>query len=136
MTQLREVGFDAQLEIVEFGTWIEDYNAGVPKLMPTSGFCCIGGTESYWGPGGFGETMGIKDEEAQALLVEALTVIDLEERSPLIQQAAERIYSQYYAIPLGFQTVFRAQSSRVKDFPGFFWWFAVVGEEYNVWLTP
>ncbi|MBK8027533.1 MAG: hypothetical protein IPK19_40675 [Chloroflexi bacterium] len=79
--------------------------------------------------------MGIKDEEAQALLVEALTVIDLEERSPLIQQAAERIYSQYYAIPLGFQTVFRAQSSRVQDFPGFFWWFAVVGEEYNVWLT-
>lgn len=136
VTQLREVGFDAQLEVVEFGTWIDDYNAGAEKLMATSGFCCIGGTESYWGAGGFGELMGIKDEEAQALLAKGLTILDPEERSPLIQQAADRIYGQYFAIPLGFMTSFRAQSARVKDFPGYFWWFHLVGQDFNTWIAP
>jgi len=136
VTQLREVGIDAQLEIVEFGTWIDDYFAGAEKLMPFSGFCCIGGTESYWGPGGLAESMGVKDEEAQALLVEALTVLDPEERAPLIIEAAERVYSQYYAIPIGFQTGFRLQSARVQDFPGYFWWFNLTSENFNTWLAP
>ncbi|MBK9745324.1 MAG: ABC transporter substrate-binding protein [Chloroflexi bacterium] len=135
VTQLREVGIDAQLEIVEFGTWIEDYFAGAEKLMPFSGFCCIGGTEAYWGPGGLGEAMGVKDEAAQALLVEALTVLDPVERAPLIMEAADMLYSQYYAIPLGFQTAFSLRSDRVQDYSGVFWWFPVVGEGYNVWLS-
>jgi ABC-type transport system substrate-binding protein len=136
VTQLREVGIDAQLEIVEFGTWIDDYMAGAEKLMPMSGFCCIGGTESYWGPGGLGEKMGIKDEAAQALLTEALTVLDPNERAPLIIEAADKIYSQYYAIPLGFLTNYSLTSVKVKDFPGYFWWFALVGEDYNTWIAP
>ncbi len=136
VTQLREVGIDAQLEIVEFGTWIEDYFAGAEKLMPFSGFCCIGGTESYWGPGGLGEAMGVKDEAAQALLVEALTVLDPVERAPLIIQAADALYSQYYAIPLGFITNFQLRSARVQDFGGIFWWSHLVGADFNTWLTP
>lgn len=136
VTQLREVGIDAQLEIVEFGTWIDDYFAGAEKLMPMSGFCCVGGTESLWGPGGLGEAMGIKDEEAQALLVEALTVLDAQERAPIIIEAAHKIYSQYYAIPLGFVTNFSLRSARVHDFSGFSWWFPLVGEEYNTWVSP
>jgi peptide/nickel transport system substrate-binding protein len=136
VTQLREVGIDAQLEIVEFGTWIEDYFAGAEKLMPFSGFCCIGGTESYWGPGGLGEAMGVKDEAAQTLLVEALTVLDPVERAPLIIEAADALYSQYYAIPLGFITNFSLRSARVQEFEGFFWWFSLVRDDMNVWLAP
>ena len=75
-------------------------------------------------------------EAAQALLVEALTVLDPVERAPLIMEAADMLYSQYYAIPLGFQTAFSLRSDRVQDYSGVFWWFPVVGEGYNVWLAP
>ncbi len=135
VTQLREVGIDAQLEIVEFGTWIDDYFAGAEKLMPLSGFCCVGGTESFWGAGGLAEAMGIKDEAVQTLLAEALTVLDPNERAPLIIEAADKIYSQYYAIPLGFLTNYSLRSARVQDFAGYFWWFGLVGEDYNTWIS-
>lgn len=133
--QLSEVGIDARLQVVEFATWIDDYFAGRGELMPLSGFCCIGGTEAFWGTGGFSEAMSIKDEEAQALLAQALTVLDPVERSPLIIEGAERIYSQYYSIPMGFLTGFTLVSARVQDFPGYFWWFHLVGEDFNTWLS-
>lgn len=135
VTQLNDAGIGTDLEIVEFGTWIEDYENGVQKLMATSGFGGYGGTISYWGPGGFGEGYGIVLPEAQELLAEAATLVDPDERAPLIYDAQQIVYGDYYAISLGFQTGYAAYNTRLHDFGGMLWWLNLVTVQNNVWLS-
>lgn len=135
VTQLNEAGIGTDLEIVEFGTWIEDYENGVEKLMATSGFGGYGGTISYWGPGGFGEGYGIILEDVQEMLAEASTLVDPEDRAPLIYDAQQIVYGNYYAISLGFQTGFAAYTNRLNDFGGMLWWMNLVTVDNNAWLS-
>lgn len=135
VSQLNAAGIGTDLEIVEFGTWIDDYSRGPMKLMASSGFGGYGGMVSYWGPGGYGEGFGIVLEDAQALLAEAATLVNPEDTDPLIYQAQQIVFGGYYAIPLGFQTGYAAYSSRVHDFGGMYWWMNLVTDRNNTWVS-
>ena len=134
-TRLREIGINVELQVVEFGTWIDDFSAGSPKMMGLTGFCGEGGTVGLFGEGGFATSMGISFPEAQAQLTQSNTIIDQAERSAAVSEAANQLYSQYLSLPVGFQQTFRLISSRVQDFGGALWWFNVVTERNNTWLS-
>lgn len=134
-SRLAAVGIGTNLEIVEFGTWIDDFTAGPTKFMASSGFGGYGGMASYWGPGGYGESFGIVLPDAQALLAEASELVDQAETDPLIYEAQQIVFGGYYSIPLGFQTGYAAYSNRVNDFGGMFWWMNLVTDHNNTWLS-
>ena len=135
VSQLNAVGIGTDLQIVEFGTWIDDYTNGPRNLMASSGFGGYGGMVSYWGPGGYGEGFGIVLEDAQALLAEAATLVNPADTDPLIYQAQQIVFGEYYSISLGFQTGYAAYSSKVHDFGGINWWMNLVTDRNNVWLS-
>jgi ABC-type transport system substrate-binding protein len=134
ITQLQQVGIPAELETVEFGTFIDDWNAGVEKAMMMGGWCGDGGTNGLWGRGSFAGSMGFADEEVFALLDESNRIVDAEQRDQLIREAADKIYGQYAAVPMGFFYFFNASRPWVKDFHGTLWFENLVTEQNNVWL--
>jgi peptide/nickel transport system substrate-binding protein len=134
-TQLREIGIPVELQTVEFGTWISDWNAGVEKVMMMGGFCGDGGTNSLWGREGLARSMGYDDASVFALLETANSLVDTAERDKILQEAAHRIYSQYWAIPMGFRQTYQASGSWVHDFHGVTWFLNLCTEQNNVWVT-
>lgn len=135
-TQLRDIGVNVDLQVVEFGTAIDDFIAGVPKLQSMFGFCGEGGTTGLWGTDGFATAMGSDQfPDAQALLTESNTMVDRDERDAAVRDAANQLYSQYVSIPVGFTQSFFATSSKVQDFGGVLWWFNIVTETNNTWIS-
>jgi len=134
-TQLKEVGIPVELQTVEFGTWIADWQAGVDKAMILGGFCGDGGMNSLWGGLGMAPFMGYEDAEIFALLDQANAVVDPAERDEVLRQAADKIYSQYWAVPMGFRNTYQASRSWVHDFHGVMWFMNLCTDYNNVWLT-
>lgn len=135
-TQLRQLGFNVDLRVVEFGTWIEDFTGGQEAMMGLTGFCGEGGTSNLWGVDGFATAMGADQfPEAQALLASTSTIIDDAERDAVVRDAANQLYSQYVSLPVGFSQSFRSVSNRVQDFGGARWWMNIVTEENNTWIS-
>jgi ABC-type transport system substrate-binding protein len=135
VTQLAEAGISIDLQTVEFGTWIEDLMAGADKAMMLRGFCGDGGMNGLWGREGVIRPMGYDDEQIFDLLDEANALIDPAARDETLRAAADRIYSQYWAVPLGFRVAFQASRSRVHDFYGTIWFQNLCTERNNVWLS-
>lgn len=135
-TQLRDIGVNVDLQVVEFGTAIDDFIAGVPKVHSMFGWCGEGGTTGLWGTSGFATSMGSDQfPEAQALLTESNTLVDRDERDAAVREAANMLYSQYVSIPVGFVQSYFATSSKVQDFGGVLWWFNIVTETNNTWIA-
>jgi peptide/nickel transport system substrate-binding protein len=134
-TQLQEVGIPVALQTVEFGTWIADWNAGVDKAMVMSGWCGDGGTNALWGREGMARSLGYDDDEIFRLLDEANTLVDPVRRDQVLQEAANRIYSQYWAISLGFHDSFQATQTGVHDYRGTLWFQNLCTDANNVWVT-
>lgn len=135
-TQLREIGINVDLQVVEFGTAIDDFIAGVPKIHSMMGWCGEGGTNGLWGAGGFAEAMGSTEfPDAQALLTESNTLVERADRDEAVRQAADILYSQYVSIPVGFTQSYFTSSSKVNDFGGIFWWFNIVTANNNTWVA-
>jgi ABC-type transport system substrate-binding protein len=134
-TQLKEVGIPVELQTVEFGTWIADWQAGVDKAMIVGGFCGDGGMNSLWGGLGMARSMGYEDAEIFALLDRANTIVDPAERDEVLRQAADKIYSQYWAVPMGFRNTYQASRSWVHDFHGAQFFLNLCTEYNNVWVT-
>jgi peptide/nickel transport system substrate-binding protein len=134
-TQLKEIGIPVELQTVEFGTWIADWNAGVDKAMIMSGWCGDGGMNGLWGGEGMARAMGYDDAEVFELLESANTLVDPAERDKTLRAAADKIYSQYWAVPMGFHNFFQASRSWVHDFHGTLWFQNLCTEGNNVWLT-
>ena len=135
VTQLGEAGFPVELQTVEMGTWIADWTSGANTAMLLSGFCGDGGMNSLWGREGFARAMGYDDSQVFDLLDRANTVVDAAERDEILRQAANRIYSQYWAVPMGFRDSFLASRSWVFDFHGTLWFENLCTEHNNVWVT-
>jgi peptide/nickel transport system substrate-binding protein len=135
VTQLGEAGFPVELQTVEMGTWIADWTSGADKAMLLSGFCGDGGMNSLWGRDGFARAMGYDDTQVFDLLDQANTVVDPAERDEILHQAANRIYSQVWAVPMGFGDSFLASRSSVHDFHGTLWFENLCTEYNNVWVT-
>jgi peptide/nickel transport system substrate-binding protein len=134
VTQLQEIGVMAQLETVEFGTWIDDFFGGVNKAMTASGFCGDGGLTSLWGAD-FAGNLNYDDPEIFELLERSNTIVDEAERDEVLREAQDMIYGQYWAIPTGFATGFSAARSWVHDFPGTLGSENLCTEFNNVWVT-
>lgn len=134
VSQLSAIGLKVNMETVEMGKFIEDWSAGLDKMMFMSGWCGEGGLNSLWGSTGFAAPMGYSDEEVGKLLDEANITSDPEARTALLEEATDKIYSQYYAVSLGFYMPFEASRSYVKDNPVASWFFNVVTEKNNLWL--
>ncbi|MDX1414715.1 MAG: ABC transporter substrate-binding protein [Candidatus Promineifilaceae bacterium] len=134
VTQLQEVGIDAQVETVEVGTYVEDFQTGAEKIFLMTGWCGDGGTNSLWGRGGFASPLGYDDAEIFDLLDQANEIGDPAERDSVLQAATEKIYSQYWGTSLSFHDFFSASRSYVHDFGGTMWYENLVTEENNVWL--
>lgn len=134
-TQLGEVGISVELQTVEFGTWIADWTAGADKVMVLSGFCGDGGMNSLWGREGFARAMGYDDPQVFDLLDRANTILDSTERDKTLREAADRIYSQYWAVPLGFRSSFQASRAWVNDFGATMWFQNLCTEQNNVWVS-
>jgi peptide/nickel transport system substrate-binding protein len=134
-TQLQEVGIPVELQTVEFGTWIADWNAGVDKAMVMSGWCGDGGTNALWGREGMARAMGYDDPEIFRLLDEANTLVDPVQRDQVLQEAANRIYSQYWAISLGFHDSFQATRAGVHNFHATLWFQNLCTDANNVWVS-
>lgn len=135
VTQLREVGISVELQTVEFGTWIADWNAGVDKVMLLSGFCGDGGMNSLWGRDGLARAMGHDDPQVFDLLAQANTTVDPAARDETLRQAANEIYRQYWAVPLGFRDSYQASRAWVHDFYGTLWSENLCTDYNNAWLS-
>lgn len=134
-TQLRDIGVQVDLQVVEFGTAIDRFMAGEPKIQSMFGFCGEGGTPGLWGTGGFATAMGADQfPEAQALLTQSSTMVDRAERDAAVREGANELYSNYVSIPLGFVQSYSALSSRVHDFGGVLWWFNIATATNNTWV--
>lgn len=135
-TQLRDIGINVDLQVVEFGTAIDDFIAGVPKIQSMMGWCGEGGTNGLWGASGFAESMGSTEfPEAQALLTESNTLVERADRDEAVREAANMLYSQYVSIPVGFTQSYFTTTSKVNDFGGIFWWFNIVTVNNNTWVA-
>lgn len=134
-TQLGEIGISVDLQTVEFGTWIADWTAGADKVMLMSGFCGDGGMNSLWGREGFVRSMGYDDPEVFDLLERANTILDSTERDKTLQEAAKKIYGQYWAVPLGFRNSFQASRAWVHDMDATMWFQNLCTEQNNVWVS-
>jgi len=135
VTQLGEVGISVELQTVEFGTWIADWNAGVDRIMLLSGFCGDGGMNSLWGRNGLARAMGHDDPQVFDLLAQASTTVDPAARDETLRRAANEIYRQYWAVPLGFRDSFQASRSWVHDFYGTLWSENLCTAYNNVWVS-
>jgi ABC-type transport system substrate-binding protein len=134
-TQLGQIGFSVELQTVEMGTWIADWTSGADKAMVMSGFCGDGGMNSLWGREGLARAMGYDDPQVFDLLDQANTLIDPVERDEILRQAADRIYSLVWTVPLGFRDSYLASRSWVHDFHGTLWFENLCTEYNNVWVT-
>ncbi|MFQ5596098.1 MAG: ABC transporter substrate-binding protein [Anaerolineae bacterium] len=134
-TQLREIEIPVELQTVEFGTWIADWNAGADKAMLMAGWCGDGGMNGLWGGEGMARSMGYDNPEVFDLLDKANTIVDPAERDKTLREAAVKIYSQHWAVPLGFHNAYQASRSRVHDFHGTMWFQNLCTERNNVWIT-
>lgn len=133
-SQLAAVGIKFNMETVEMGKFLEDWNAGADKIYIMAGWCGDGGTDNLWGETGFAKPLGYDDSDLYALLKEANSTVDAEKRDGILQQATEKIYSQYWAIPTGFNESFLAFRSYVKEYTAPYWFQNLVTVENNVWL--
>ena len=135
VTQLQDAGIGADLRVAEIGTVISYFNEGTgDSLLSMQGWCGEGGTTGLWGLGGFSEPIGVSYPEAQALLTESNKMVDFADRDAAVREAANLLYSQYPAIPLGLTYFFMGASSRVQDFSGQYWWMNIVIERNNTWV--
>jgi len=135
VTQLGEVGISVELQTVEFGTWIADWNAGVDKIMLLSGFCGDGGMNSLWGRNGLARAMGHDAPQVFDLLTQASTTVDPAARDETLRRAANEIYRHYWAVPLGFRDSFQTSHSWVHDFYGTLWFENLCTAYNNVWVS-
>lgn len=133
VSQLNESGIGASLEVVEFGTWIDNFFAAEPYLFGWTGFCGPGGTTDFWGPNSnFAGSMSIDIPEGQELLAQSAQLIDPEERGVLVLQGAELIYGEYVSLPAGFFWNHYAYNTRVQNMPVPGWWLNLVTDRSNV----
>lgn len=136
VSQLNDAGIGTELEVVEFGTWIDDFFASAEKMMGWTGFCGIGGTIDFWGENSvFATSMNIVMPEAQQMLTQASQIYDLDERGAVIQEAANMIYGEYVSLPIGFFDAYYAYNVSVKDMPTPTWWLNYVTDRSNVWIS-
>jgi peptide/nickel transport system substrate-binding protein len=133
-SQLTAFGIKTTLETVEMGKYMEDWSAGVDKMMIMSGWCGEGGTYNLWGSSGFARPMGYDDQEIFKSLDDSNVTVDSAKHDELIRQAANKIYGQYWAVPLGFYQPFVASRSYVKEHTTAMWFDNLVTEKNNVWL--
>jgi peptide/nickel transport system substrate-binding protein len=134
-TQLKQIGVPVELQTIEFGAWIDDWNKGADKVMIMSGWCGDGGMNGLWGGKGLARAQGYDDPEVFALLDKANTIVDPVKRDETLRQAANRIYSQYWAIPISFQVGYNATRSWVQEYQYPVWWENLCTEKNNVWVT-
>jgi peptide/nickel transport system substrate-binding protein len=134
-TQLKQIGIPVELQTVEFGTWIDDWNKGADKVMIMSGWCGDGGMNGLWGGSGLARAQGYDDSEVFALLDQANIIVDPAKRDEVLRQAANKIYGQYWAVPISFQVGYNATRSWVEEYQYPMWWENICTEKNNVWLT-
>ncbi len=135
VSQLNDSGIGTSLEVVEFGTWIDNFFAAEPYLFGWTGFCGAGGTTDFWGPNSnFAGSMSIEIPEGQEFLSQSSQFIDPEERGALVLEGAEIIYAEYVSLPAGFFDAYFAYNTRVQDMPLLGWWFNLVTERSNTWV--
>jgi ABC-type transport system substrate-binding protein len=135
-TQLNEAGIGVELQTVEFGTWIADMTGGAAdRAMLLGGFCGDGGMNSLWGREGLARPLGYDDSEVFDLLERANALVDAAERDSMLRQAANRIYSQYWAVPMGFRYSYQASRARVHDYDATMWFQNLCTGQNNVWLS-
>ena len=133
VSQLKDVGIQVDLQTVEFGTWINDFYGSADKLFLTMGFCGDGGLSNLWGKGSL-DSIGFNDPEVFDLLDKSNQTVNAAEREKLLQQATERIYGQYDAIPLGFTDLFLVHSTAVHDYTPTLWFLNLCTAKSNVWI--
>ena len=134
--QLQEIGIPAELQTVEFGTWIDDLFAGPGKAMMGSGFCTDGGLNGVFGrEAATSVAMGYDMPGVHDTLDEANITIDPGQRDNMLREAQETLFSQYLAVPMRHSTGYFGTRSWVHDFPGLFWTADICTEQNNVWVT-
>lgn len=135
VTQLQEFGVAAELVVVEFGTWIDDFYGGNQKdMMFSNGFCGDGGLNALFGGGGLAYALGYVNEEAAAMLDEANMIVDPAERDQQLRDAQDLLYRDYVVSTLGFGASGYILSDKVQDFNNSLWFLNLVTTENNVWL--
>jgi peptide/nickel transport system substrate-binding protein len=135
VSQLKAVGITVDLQTSEFGTWINDWNAGADKMMIMQGWCGEGGTNGLWSKASYSKPMGYDDAQVFDLLDQANQIIDPVKRDQTLKAAADRVYSQYWAVPFGFYNFYNSSRSWVHDFSGTLWFENLATDRNNVWLS-
>lgn len=117
-SMLSQVGINAQLKVLEWGTQLDAYKKGTyqlqsfsysPRLDPALSFEMITGDASrkVW-----------KDEDAMTDLSQALAISDREKRQALINDLHRKFIDQVPAVGLGHRTSFYAVRDNVSGFQG------------------
>lgn len=115
-SMLQKIGFNAELEVLEWGTQLDLYVSGdyqmqsfsySPRLDPALSFEMITGDQSrkVW-----------QNPEAIALVEEAMVVSDPEERQKLIDELHRRFIEEVPAVGLGHRTEVYAVRDKVEGF--------------------
>lgn len=132
VTQLQEIGIPVELQTVEFGTFVGDWRGGAEKAFMMSGWGGDGGLNGLWN---FSRVLGYDDPEVYDLLDQASAIVETGERDEVLREAQDKIYGQYWAVPLGFHLGYSASRSWVHDFYGPSWWLNLCTEQNNIWVT-
>lgn len=133
VTQLKQVGIDAELMTLEVGTWAEDLFSGADRIFMFGGFSNDGGMSDLWGQYGIAPALFYDDKEVFDLLAKADATIDPAARKPMMEKATDLIFSKYWATSIGFKGSYSAYRTTVHDFEMPTWWLNVTTEKNNVW---
>ncbi len=118
-TMLNGCGFDCTSKAVEWGTHIDDMDAGRCAMFIDGGFSGIDGPMKVMhtdNTGIMSPNPGYSDTEVDALLERAWTTTDDAARAELIAQAQEKWIGASVYVPLYFSYNFQAYNDRVTDF--------------------
>ncbi|MBR0139334.1 MAG: ABC transporter substrate-binding protein [Firmicutes bacterium] len=119
-TMLNSCGFDCVTTAVEWGTHIDDMDAGRCDMFIDGGFSGIDGPMKVMhtdSTGIFSPNPGYSDPDIDALLEKAWTVTDDAAREELIMQAQERWIADCVYVPMYFAYNFQAYNGKkISDF--------------------
>jgi peptide/nickel transport system substrate-binding protein len=117
---LRDVGIDAQIEQLDFNSYLNKWRASREFEMVNWYYVTPSTPDltAYWSTGGSTNEWGYTNPEVDRLFMEARTVFDVDKRKGVYDRIQELLHQDQPVAFLYTPKELRAINSRVKGFPG------------------
>lgn len=137
VTQLKQLGIDAQILQQDVATWADDLLAGNTGMFFDFSYAGTKGLYQLFGGDNIGlsNTHFYANAEVDALFQQAITTSDQDELSRLWKEAQRLIMEDRVGIPLYFEEGFAIVSDRVHDFVPPWGGLRLVSPENNVYIS-